>query len=135
MSTENDYPYEGNKVVSYAPRHNARNLTGTKVQVNHLRFVSTKLDTVIDARWWMGKARSASIVYCSVWINPPGHDEASGYGTAGGYGYHKESAALEEAFESAGLKFAASFGGGGDHAMRKAIEAVAAHFAIKGKII
>ena len=60
---------------------------------------------------------------------------ASGRGSAGGGGYHKESAALEDAFTSAGVKFEAHFGGAGEAAMARAIAAVGAFFGVEGKVI
>lgn len=71
--------------------------------------------------------RSASVVYCSVWIRQPGHGSPSfaGHGSAGGYGYHKESAALEAAMHSAGIKLAKGFGGCGSSAERAAYHAIA----------
>ena len=48
----------------------------------------------------------------------------SGHGKAGGYGYHKESAALQEAIESAGIKLRSPIDGAGDSAVRGAMEAI-----------
>jgi hypothetical protein len=130
-----------NKVKHYpsARVSNARNYEGEKRTVNRLRFVSAgKMETVVDARWWMGRSTSASVVYCSVWVSPPVTSEypaVSGRGTAGGSGYHKESAALEDAFTSAGVTFEQYFGGCGDSAMQKAIEAAAAFLGVEGRVI
>lgn len=130
-----------NKVTHYSPvrRYNAVNYDGGKRRVNQLRFVTKDtLDTVVDARWWMSKSSSASVVYCSVWVSPPVSSPlpiTTGKGTAGGGGYHKESAALEEAFDSAGIRFEEPFGGTGEAAMKAAIEAVAAYIGVEGKVI
>lgn len=136
-------PHTYNRVTAYPvlgrPVHNAVNHDGKKNRVNTLRFVAKDtLETVVDARWWMGKSASASVVYCSVWVYPPMHsvaEGASGRGSAGGGGYHKESAALEDAFTSAGVKFEAHFGGAGEAAMARAIAAVGAFFGVEGKVI
>ena len=48
---------------------------------------------------------TASRVYCCVWIFPKdGGPTHAGGGHAGGYGYHKASAAMESALDAAGVK-------------------------------
>ena len=44
-------------------------------------------------------------VHCVVNVRDPDGDRVAGYGKAGGYGYHKESAALGEALRDAGFTF------------------------------
>lgn len=44
-------------------------------------------------------------VHCVVSVALPDYTRVSGYGKAGGYGYHKESAALGEALRDAGFTF------------------------------
>ena len=69
-----------------------------------------------------------STCYACVWIH--GADKwAYGGGKAGGYGYHKASAALAEAFVKAGVKFDESFSGCGNEAMKEAVKAVAEYIA------
>ena len=46
-----------------------------------------------------------STVHCVVEVYRPEHRAIRGYGKAGGYGYHKESAALGEALRDAGFTF------------------------------
>ena len=49
------------------------------------------------------RSSAASVVYASIWV----HGKAvycAGYGSAGGYGYHKESAAFQDAISNAGIK-------------------------------
>ena len=53
---------------------------------------------IVNVRWYMGRSRTASVVHCTIWT-----PENSGTGNAGGYGYDKESAALAEACENAGI--------------------------------
>ena len=65
-----------------------------------------------------------STVYCCIWINGKKHS-ASGSGKAGGYGYHKPSAALQTAIETAGFKLSEDINGRGDSAMYDAIESLA----------
>ena len=82
--------------------------------------------TVVDARWYMGRSASSSVVYCSVWIHGREYgNETSGTGSAGGYGYHKASAAFDLALSSAGVKLVQSIHGAGDYAVTEAMRAVA----------
>lgn len=65
----------------------------------------------VCVRTYMSASRNASTVYACVWIAPardwkhPAGTLAwpSGRGQAGGYGYHKESAAIAEALTEAGV--------------------------------
>lgn len=63
-----------------------------------------KLREAITVRVYMGRSNSASVVYACVWIHGP-NKHISGRGQAGGYGYHKESQAIADAFSSAGVTF------------------------------
>ena len=58
---------------------------------------------VVAAYWMMGKNSSATRVYCDVKIRLPGGSYRYGAGFVGGGGYHKESAALQEALDNAGF--------------------------------
>lgn len=88
---------------------NARNMEPEKERVNTLRVVSRilgtdkGLQTVCEARFYMARrSDGASPVYCGLWVS--GAQWTSGHGRASGYGYHKESAALQAAIDSAGIK-------------------------------
>lgn len=59
---------------------------------------------LIDARCYMGRSASASVVYACVWINNQSAGHPTGRGDAGGYGYHKESAAIADALSAAGVE-------------------------------
>ena len=62
--------------------------------------------------------------YACLWYNNT--DEwGSGSGSAGGYGYHRPSAAAQEAFEKAGVTLSEDINGRGDSAIREAVEALA----------
>lgn len=65
--------------------------------------VNGELREVVVARCYMGRSSSASVVYCSLWVHA-GELHCSGKGSAGGYGYHKPSAALQDAISSAGVE-------------------------------
>lgn len=129
----------------------AEHPASSKEEVGRMLVVSGcagDLQHAVDARFWMGRSSRSSVVYCSVWIGKPGPKPGplpSGRGTAGGGGYHKESAALEEALTAAGVSLAyahdsdpaqtwrgqhragdrASIGGVGEQAMQSALLAVA----------
>lgn len=62
---------------------------------------------LVTVRWYMGRASSASVVYCCIWVHGKSF-WVSGKGSAGGYGYHKSSAALQDAITSAGIKLVGS---------------------------
>jgi hypothetical protein len=74
------------------------------------------LANVITCRAYMGRSASASTVYASIWISAGPRlvkssdgdyisfaDGVSGSGSAGGYGYHKVSAAIGDAIQNAGV--------------------------------
>ena len=102
------------------------------------RQPSDGMRTAIDARFYKSRsADGAAPVYCSVWVagrrsvvDGVRHDTlyTSGSGTAKGYGYHKESAAFGAAIESAGIrlpgKLATGLHGGGESAIRDAVECI-----------
>ena len=109
-------------------KNNAKNLECRKETVARyfsIAKLKTALDgdfmTVIDARFYMGRAYGASVVYCSVWINCYGYT-TSGHGQAGGYDYDKISAALGDALASAGVVLNRSIKGSGQ--TREALEAI-----------
>lgn len=128
------------RVTNLKPMENGRNYSGDKEQVAEYRFITKnpRDDTTADplrrqpftvavqVRVWMGRSRSASTVYASVWAHSKdGKIYLSGRGSAGGYGYHKESAAIKGAMESAGVTFDRHWGGGGESAIREAMHALA----------
>ena len=85
---------------------NAKNYSGDKELVNRWQVIGLKngeQKAIIDCRCWMGRGRNSSMVYASVWINDNGIHR-SGNGSAGGYGYHKASAAIDGAIQSAGVE-------------------------------
>ena len=91
---------------------------------------------LVDCRFYMGRSRNASVVYCSLWLTGTVSSEnvwVSGSGKAGGHGYHKTSAAMQNAITAAGFTLVENDGvtlspidGRGDGAMRDAAIALAA---------
>jgi hypothetical protein len=75
--------------------------------------INGEMREIVVARAYMGRSRSASTVYASIWIHA-GEVCCSGRGCAGGYGYHKESAAFAAAIESAGIELYGDVYNGGE---------------------
>lgn len=82
-------------------------------------------EVVLPVRAWLYQSPRGSVVYCSVRIKTRDGRYTSGAGNAGGYGYHKASAALGDALTSAGVRLDSAINGRGDSAMRDALRAVA----------
>lgn len=108
-------------------KQNARNHFGKKELVASWNVVSCRkgeMREVITARCWMGRSRTATRVDASIWIHGDKF-HSSGRGYASGGGYHKESAAICEAIESAGVKLEKDISGYGDGAINDALTAIA----------
>lgn len=105
---------------------NGRNLDGDRERISTLTLVGVQDGRPVElaqARFWMARrCDGASPVHCSVWIY--GAPATGGHGRARGYGYHKRSAALAAALDSAGVKLAEPIDGCGDGSMRDALLAV-----------
>ena len=117
-------------------RHeNGRNLDTDKERIATLTLVGVtggKPVELAQARFWMARrSDGASPVYCSLWTY--GGGMTAGHGRTNGGGYHKQSAALQAALSSAGIRLhwhdcgktdRAHIDGSGDAAMRDALLAV-----------
>ena len=107
---------------------NGKNLSRQKEMVSAMSAVAVingKMREVVVARWYMArKSDGASPVYASIWTYGAGFG-ISGHGRATGYGYHKASAALSEALDSAGIVLSERIAGGNDSASQRALEAIA----------
>lgn len=117
-----------NKIVSFVPsqdmprayrdREEKHFYNGYKV----VTIVNGEMVELVDAR--LGATDNCH--YASVWLNVRycdnnyynNYGSARGAGKAGGWGYHRESAALESAFRRAGMKFDIGCGGQGETMMR-----------------
>ena len=128
---------------------NAKNYSGDKETISRFCIVDKKTEkTVVDCRLYMGRSASASAVYCALWVTLTeakkpmdwSYPGTSGRGQASGYGYHKQSAAVQDALSSAGIQLYGSpynhkeetktraqahIGGCGDRAIEDALLAVA----------
>ena len=111
-----------------AARSNGKNLSGQKELVSAMSAVAVingKMREVVIARWYKArKSDGASPVYASIWTYGAGFD-ISGHGRATGGGYHKASAALSAAIDSAGIVLSERIDGVGEGAIRRALEAIA----------
>lgn len=107
-----------------------RAMNDNKELIHHFGVVARingKLTKVVDARFYMSRsADGASPVYCNLWVS--GADTyTSGRGKATGYGYHKTSAAFQDALDNAGFTLNRDIGGVGSDAMHNAALAMAQH--------
>lgn len=117
-------------------KQNGKNLGSSKEMVDTWNLVvdlDGELISPITVRCYMGRSSSASVVYASVWIDRTFH--TSGHGRAGGYGYCKVSAAIDDAFRSAGVELNESISGVGTGAVESAIVAIGKYMFGKRKMI
>ena len=118
-------------------KQNGKNLGSSKEVVGTWNLVvdlDGELISPIIVRCYMGRSSSASVVYASVWISDR-TIYTSGHGQAGGYGYCKVSAAIDDAFRSAGIELSKSISGVGTGAVESAIVAIGEYMFGKRKMI
>lgn len=118
------------KAVFVKSCDNGKNIHGEKEVVSTYKIVDKKTEReILICRVYTGRSSSSSTVYASVWAkikeekvstkampsfmhknkwrpeDPPYfYGNTAGHGSAGGYGYHKESAAIQDAITSAGIE-------------------------------
>ena len=90
-------------------RRNGKNLDDTKERVQAYKVYGLAVEDghpvskcLLELRIYMGRSKSASTVYASLWVH--GDRWTAGSGSASGYGYCKYSAAAQGAIDSAGVK-------------------------------
>lgn len=109
-------PRSGINAKAHRPEHNFRR-----------EIAAIDLDAgreIVTLRLYGTPARS----YACVWISErKANIYANGSGMAGGYGYHRMSAAADTALRAAGVTLSEDIDGRGDDAMRAAVKAVALH--------
>lgn len=90
----------------------ARNMGDKKETIRTMVLIACKageFSEPVTVRWYASRSGDgASPVYCSLWIRCSPY-YVSGRGIARGYGYHKASAAFQEACDSAGIGEALGF--------------------------
>jgi hypothetical protein len=112
------------------PNQNARNLSGDKETIQTLNAVAydrahDAIRTYITVHIYASRSAGHSgQIHASIWCHHA-PCPTSGYGKAGGYGYHKPSAALQAAIRSVGITLAQPIEGRGEQAMEKALRAIA----------
>lgn len=79
---------------------------------------------VIDCRLYSGRSKNSSVIKCAIWVHYKDFHFVM-TGNAGGYGYEKQSAAIEDAFIYSGIKTDLQFGGVGLDAAKDALLALA----------
>ena len=103
---------------------NALNMGDKKETINQRKLITHKAGEFkepITIRWYMARSGDgASPVYCSLWVRCSPY-YVSGRGVAKGYGYHKASAAFQEACDSAGIELSQPVDGRGNDMVREAI--------------
>ena len=106
---------------------NAQNLGDKKETIKTMVLITCKageFSEPVTVRWYMSRSGDgASPVYCSLRIHCSPY-YVSGRGIARGYGYHKASAAFQEACDSAGIELSQSVDGRGDSSVRDALYAI-----------
>jgi len=89
-----------------------------------------RMKIIADVRWWMGRSRNSSRVLCSLWVadSEPGAPYArcmvGGHGSAGGWGYCKQSGAFAAACKDAGIELTIDVHGVGMSSVDHAILAI-----------
>lgn len=78
----------------------------------------------VTVRVWYGRSRNASTCYAAIWASNRTRS-LGGSGSAGGYGYHRESAAVDAAIRSAGITLRHAIHGVGESAIKDALTAIA----------
>ena len=131
---------------AFSPRESRKNIASYRREASFWREMSLidldKGKDVVNVRFY----GSGATVYCVAWFSLwtydfPGAElcggtaSCRGMGKAGGYGYHKASAAMQEALEDAGITLPADIAGVGDEAMRDALLALAKHVGIERPFI
>ena len=87
-------------------------------QVSGLVWDGDKIREAVILRIYQTDARA----YACVWTYCTGYN--SGSGCAGGYGYHRASAAAANAIYNAGFDLSEDIAGRGDSAIREAVKAI-----------
>lgn len=110
-----------NKVVSFTEKSNGFNRNHRKENHFYKEYlvISPDLKQVISCRMY----GTGKMNYCALWVY--GNKYASGTGSAGGYGYHMESAACSEAIRNTGYKMESNISGVGESDIESALLAIA----------
>ena len=113
---------------------NAINYGDKKAMIRTYNVITEGLENIITVRCYMGRSKESSTVYASIWIDTPCY-HSSGKGKASGYGYHRNSTAIGEAIESAGITLDQSIDGVGNGAIHEALGAIASALGFSNVLI
>ena len=102
---------------------NARDKQALIHQITILAIVDGAIKELAECRLYMSNSRSSSRITAILWINGDKYARGSGY--ADGFGYHKQSAAVESAINAAGFELSERIGGRGEQATIDGLKAVA----------
>ena len=105
--------------------HAIANRNGTPTELVTVRFYGT--GSTVWCSVWVAQYRNGTATSCN--------DMYSGCGNAKGYGYHKDSAALSAALDSAGITLSERIDGVGEGAMRDALTAIVRATGCRGKVL
>jgi hypothetical protein len=121
-----------------------RNQKFRETQPMHMAYKLIDLDdpqwkkqfeaVIIDVRvFWPNRSEVCRAV---IWIKDKnGNRYGWGVGKTKGFGYHHESAAIQDAFDDMGIKFDRSFDGAGSGAQEKAIRDVGEALGYKNTVL
>ena len=108
---------------------NAKNFGNKKETIKQMVLIAHKageFSEPVTVRWYMSRSGDgASPVYCSLWVRCSPY-YVSGRGVAKGYGYHKASAAFQDACDSAGIELSQPVDGRGSDMVKDAMFAIGA---------
>ena len=123
-------------IPNFSPRFNSNHRKdGAKVHFSQISVIS------LAAKPWGADGRIPEVVtlrlygtgsknYAAIWIHGQPEDRR-GTGQAGGYGYHRPSAAAAEAIKNAGIELDTDIAGVGESAIREAVMAIAKALKVK----
>jgi len=101
------------KAVFTVETSNGLNMSRDKETASSYVIIDKKTEQeIVNCRVYIGRSKSSSTVYASLWVyvgdkkRPTEwhYGNISGHGSAGGWGYDKESKAIEQAINSAGIE-------------------------------
>ena len=72
--------------------------------VDRLQYPQALWKEPVTVRWYMGRSKGASRVYCSLWVRTKNHSGWNGRGMAGGYGYDKFGGSFALAAKAAAIE-------------------------------
>lgn len=112
--------------TSFNPDHmrgnNARFESYAVVNLDKPMTPDKEIDRLIDLKIYSTSSRA----YACIWVRDEHKVCAQkGSGYAGGYGYHRPSAAVQNAIQNAGFRLSYDIAGSGDSAIFEAVLAVA----------